>query len=319
MTGFQKPVESVNGDTGYVMIGLSTRKENTNVPLVVLPGPLRSGADPCHSNDRRGRRSGAASTGRRGCEAERLGRAAGARRRSKLPRVLLIGDSILGGYNGKAGELLRGKVNLDAWITPKHIGNDLAKDLQGIFGEHTYDLILFNDIGLHAWTPGRIPEGQYEPLTRAHLANLRKFAPKARLIFATTTPMTTKTRPIGFDPEFNSLIIERNKIAVKVMTENNVPVADYYGSWPTNWSWPPATVFIGRSRLTNCWPSARRSTSRRPWGCRNNSGGKITVGQVSNLPETRQIGNLPHVPPPHFQRSTAPVSALVAIAAYLAR
>jgi len=143
---------------------------------------------------------------------------------------LLIGDSILNGYHAKAAELLRGKVDLDVWVTPKHIGSgDLPKDLQAIFAEHTYDLILFNDIGLHAWTPGRIPEGQYEPLTRAHLANLRKFAPKAKLIFATTTPMTTKTRPIGFDPEFNSLIIERNKIAVKVMQENQVPVADYYG------------------------------------------------------------------------------------------
>ena len=30
-----------------------------------------------------------------------------------LPHVLLIGDSILSGYHGKAAELLRGKVNLD--------------------------------------------------------------------------------------------------------------------------------------------------------------------------------------------------------------
>ena len=148
----------------------------------------------------------------------------------KLPHVLLIGDSILSGYHAKAAELLRGKVNLDVWVTPKHIGSgDLPADMKAIFAEHTYDLILFNDIGLHAWTPGRIPEGQYEPLTRAHLANLRKFAPKAKLIFATTTPMTTKTRPIAFDPEFNPLIVERNQIAVKVMQENQVPVADYYG------------------------------------------------------------------------------------------
>ena len=148
----------------------------------------------------------------------------------KLPHVLLIGDSILGGYHGKAAELLRGKVSLDAWITPKHIGSgDLPSDMKAIFGEHTYDVILFNDIGLHAWAPGRIREGQYEPLMRAHLANLRKFAPKAKLIFATTTPMTTKTRPIAPDPEFNSLIVERNQIGTKIMAENHIPVADYYG------------------------------------------------------------------------------------------
>lgn len=147
-----------------------------------------------------------------------------------LPHVLLIGDSILSGYHGKAAELLRGKVNLDAWITPKHIGvKDLPADMQGIFAEQTYDVILFNDIGLHAWTPGRIPEGQYEPLMRAHLANLRRFAPKATLIFASTTPMTTKTKPIALDPDFNPLIVERNQIVAKIMQENQIPIADFYG------------------------------------------------------------------------------------------
>jgi hypothetical protein len=146
-----------------------------------------------------------------------------------LPHVLLIGDSILGGYHGKAAELLRGKVNLDVWITPKHIGvKNLPTDLKGIFAEQTYDVILFNDIGLHAWTPGRIPEGQYEPLMRAHLANLRTFAPQAKLIFASTTPMTTKTKPVALDPEFNPLIVERNQIAAKIMPENQVPIADFY-------------------------------------------------------------------------------------------
>ena len=41
--------------------------------------------------------------------------------------------------------------------------------------------------------------------------------------------MTTKTKPIALDPEFNPLIVERNQIAGKVMAENQVPVADYYG------------------------------------------------------------------------------------------
>ena len=48
----------------------------------------------------------------------------------KLPHVLLIGDSILNGYHAKAAELLRGKVSLDVWITPKHIGvKDLPADM----------------------------------------------------------------------------------------------------------------------------------------------------------------------------------------------
>jgi len=61
------------------------------------------------------------------------------------------------------------------------------------------------------------------------LANLRKFAPKAKLIFATTTPMTTKTKPIALDPEFNPLIVERNQIGTKIMQENQIPISDFYG------------------------------------------------------------------------------------------
>lgn len=148
---------------------------------------------------------------------------------AKLPRVLLVGDSILNGYHRQAAELLRGKVNMDVWITPKHIGVKSVRDeLKAICAEHSYDVILFNDIGLHAWAPGRIPEGQYEPLMRAHLANLREFAPQAKLIWASTTPMTTKTRPIALDPEFGPLIVERNEIVARLMRENKIPMADYY-------------------------------------------------------------------------------------------
>ena len=149
---------------------------------------------------------------------------------AKLPRVLLIGDSILGGYHTKTAELLRDKVGLDVWITPKHVGSgDLRTEMKTVFAENTYDVVLFNDSGLHAWQVGRIPEGKYEPLLRAHLASLREFVPKAKLVFATTTPMTTKTKPIEVDTEFNPVIVERNKIAMKVMEDNDVPVADFYG------------------------------------------------------------------------------------------
>jgi hypothetical protein len=60
----------------------------------------------------------------------------------KLPHVLLVGDSILGGYHAKAADLLRGNVSLDVWVTPKHIGSkDLPADMKAVFAEHIYDLI----------------------------------------------------------------------------------------------------------------------------------------------------------------------------------
>ena len=45
--------------------------------------------------------------------------------------------------------------------------------------------------------------------------------------------MTTKTKLIALAPEFNPLIVERNKIAAKAMDENHVPVADCYGTVAT--------------------------------------------------------------------------------------
>ena len=41
--------------------------------------------------------------------------------------------------------------------------------------------------------------------------------------------MTTKTKPIELDAEFNPLIVQRNAICAKIMQEHRVPVADYYG------------------------------------------------------------------------------------------
>ena len=51
-----------------------------------------------------------------------------------LPRVLLVGDSIANGYHARVAELLKGKANLDLYITGNHIAGagyraELAKAL----------------------------------------------------------------------------------------------------------------------------------------------------------------------------------------------
>lgn len=43
-----------------------------------------------------------------------------------------------------------------------------------------YDIIHFN-LGLHGWQKGRIPEGQFEALTRQMVQAFRQHAPKATL------------------------------------------------------------------------------------------------------------------------------------------
>ncbi len=101
-----------------------------------------------------------------------------------------------------------------------------------------YDLIFFN-MGLHGWQPGRIPEGQFTPLTRKLVASVRNNAPRARLFWISTTPITEQDarpefwkiedRTYALNGELNPTIVEHNRLAAEVMKEEKIPVIDFYG------------------------------------------------------------------------------------------
>jgi lysophospholipase L1-like esterase len=146
-----------------------------------------------------------------------------------LPRVLLIGDSITNGYMAGVRKNLGGKANIDAWITPTtQADKSLPKTLEAILSQHKYAVIHFN-LGLHGWqqtpTP-RIPQGQYEPLTKQLVENLKKDAPRAKLIWATITPVTLKDHPEQLNPDIQPIIEQHNAMALKVMKEENVAIDD---------------------------------------------------------------------------------------------
>jgi len=146
----------------------------------------------------------------------------------KRPRVLLIGDSILNGYLKRVTALLDGKAYVDAWVNPycqsEHLNNVL---LPQVLAHGPYDVVHFN-MGLHGWPKGRIKDGTFEPLTKAYVEVLRAKLPKARLIWASTTPVTKEKQPTDLEPDINPIIIEHNRMAAKVMAEMNVPVNDFY-------------------------------------------------------------------------------------------
>ncbi|MCP4376789.1 MAG: hypothetical protein GY794_11515 [bacterium] len=146
-----------------------------------------------------------------------------------LPRVLLIGDSITNGYRGLVAGDLKGKANVDCWMTPKHLNSKhLRGDLKKVLAQGPYDVVHFN-IGLHGWPEGCIPDGQYEPLLRKYVGDLRRHSPKARLVWASTTQITVKGKPDKLDPVHNATIVKRNTVAARVMTEHGIPVNDLYG------------------------------------------------------------------------------------------
>jgi hypothetical protein len=83
-------------------------------------------------------------------------------------------------------------------------------------------------MGLHGWQKGRIPEGQFEALTRKYVETIRADSGRAKLIWASTTPVTVKGKPEQFDPEINPIILEHNAMAAKVMAEFKIPINDLY-------------------------------------------------------------------------------------------
>ncbi|NCF87305.1 MAG: hypothetical protein GWQ08_17590, partial [Verrucomicrobiaceae bacterium] len=57
---------------------------------------------------------------------------------------------------------------------------------------------------------------------------LKTKLPKAKLIWASSTPVTAKGNPTQLEPQINPIIVEHNRLAAKVMKEAGVPVNDFY-------------------------------------------------------------------------------------------
>jgi hypothetical protein len=161
----------------------------------------------------------------------------------KLPRVLLIGDSILNGYLKSVSKALEGKAYVDGWVNPySQASYKLDEMTAEVLAHGPYDVVHFN-MGLHGWQKGRIPDGQFEPLTKHWVENIRKGAPKAKLIWASSTPVTTKGKPGELDAEINPIIIEHNRMAAKVMSEMKVPVNDLYSLLTPHLDWARGDQF----------------------------------------------------------------------------
>ncbi len=145
-----------------------------------------------------------------------------------LPRVLLVGNSICSGYHQKVRELLKGKANVEAWVTGSNIKKLTIGDLQREVVAHgPYDVIHFN-IGLHGLQK-RIPQEEYKPLLRKYVNNYRTFSPNSKLIWASITPVRLRENIMELDPDDNNkLIVPRNVIAKKIMKEFDIPVNDLY-------------------------------------------------------------------------------------------
>ena len=100
-------------------------------------------------------------------------------------------------------------------VAPRNFRQQTAL-LAEVLEQGPYDVVHFN-MGLHGWQEGRIKPGTFRPLTRAYVEVIRNKLPEAKIIWASSTPVTVKGKPTELDPAINPVIVEHNRMAAKVM------------------------------------------------------------------------------------------------------
>ncbi|MDO4859068.1 MAG: SGNH/GDSL hydrolase family protein [Thermoguttaceae bacterium] len=134
-----------------------------------------------------------------------------------LPRVLLIGDSIVAGYNGKVAEKLKGKMNVSFWASSKCVTDrDYFRELDLVLGADEYDVISFNN-GLHSLSTDR---AEWEFAYTQAVKFIRVKCPKAKLFLTTSTPLK--------DPNLTEKAKDLNVIVWKTAEAEKLPVIDLF-------------------------------------------------------------------------------------------
>jgi len=133
-----------------------------------------------------------------------------------LPLVLLIGDSITVRYAAEVGTELKGKAYVSLLGTSKAVGDPaLLDEIKLVLRQNVYSVIHFN-FGLHGDTAD-LRTGLAEVI-----ATLKRHAPNAKLIWATTTPCQKK------DDAPDADVIEKNKVAAEHIAKAGILVDDLY-------------------------------------------------------------------------------------------
>lgn len=138
----------------------------------------------------------------------------------KLPRVLLIGDSVSRGYTQPVRKFLAGKANVHR--APANCGPTAAgvAKLDVWLGEGKWDVIHFN-FGIH---DRATPPADYAKRLEKIVERLKKTG--ARVIWASTTPIPDNPAI----KQTAASIVERNRIAAEIMVRQGIPTDDLFAA-----------------------------------------------------------------------------------------
>lgn len=141
-----------------------------------------------------------------------------------LPNVLLVGDSITRGYYPEVAKDLSGVANVYLFATSCASGDPrLPGQLRDYFSMMglKFAVIHFNN-GMHGWG---YTEQQYAAGLPGMVAALLAGAPRAKLIWASTTPVLHDSAK---GESTNARIDERNRMAAAVMRRDGIPTDDQH-------------------------------------------------------------------------------------------
>lgn len=143
-----------------------------------------------------------------------------------IPRVLLIGDSIVMGYGPNAAELLKDQVSL-AWAGTSRFPEDpvYLEEIKLVLRTTRFDAIHFNN-GLHGWD---YSEARYATHLERMVRELMAYSPDSKWMLATSTPMRVREQVEQLDDR-NERVIERNCLMNDLAQKLNLPLTDLYAA-----------------------------------------------------------------------------------------
>jgi hypothetical protein len=143
---------------------------------------------------------------------------------SKLPNVLLVGDSITRNYYPEVRRQLDHVANVYLMATSTSVGDPrLSRQLAEFASMEAvrFNVVHFNN-GMHGWA---YSEADYRTAFPSFLAALRAMASGASFIWATITPVKVD----GVPGPTNARIDARNRIALTFIKDAGIALDDQHG------------------------------------------------------------------------------------------
>lgn len=142
---------------------------------------------------------------------------------SKLPNVLLVGDSISRNYYPEVQHSLHDVANVYLLASSTSIGDPrLSHQLaEFVAMERVHFRIVHFNNGMHGWD---YSEEEYRKAFPAFLKSIRAMAQGASLIWASTTPV--KSDAVG--GATNDRVDARNAIALALVNRAHIPIDDQH-------------------------------------------------------------------------------------------